>query len=158
MEDRSDEILERMLKTLVTSFFNATTCGVAVAVPLGVPVIIVPRGLAPPCHFPTRSCCRLLSASHGASRYACCTQTKKKGRIAPALSLFLSEGRNDYTWNFRRRLPRPTRAPPSSTSVIPPSGVLTNPVVVKGVLNSFLPPSAARKVPFTRPLPPTVNE
>src|SRR5262249_38754968 len=72
--------------------------------------------------------------------------------------LFLSARGTDYARNLRRRPPRPTRAPPSSITVRPPSGVLTTPVVVKGVAKGIASPEAARNVPVGNPLPLTLNE
>ena len=74
---------------------------------------------------------------------------KRKGRIAPALSLVSRQEENGYTRSLRRRVSRPTRTPPSSVSVIPPSGTPTcgvaeKPIILPGLkLEPVSPPTRA---------------
>ena len=58
----------------------------AVAIRLGVPVIEIPRGLAPPSHFPNRFRYRLSAPDHGAARHAWRTQKKGLVRDEPFVS------------------------------------------------------------------------
>ena len=52
----------------------------------------------------------------------CTRRTKKEPDLLRLFLLVLAVETTYYTRNFRRRVPRPIRVPPSSISVIPPSG------------------------------------
>jgi hypothetical protein len=73
-------------------------CG-AVADRLGVPVIEIPRGLAPPSHLPGRFRYRLAAPAHGAARHA--WRTRRKGRLkaAPTFATWLLRA----VWRVFRR-------------------------------------------------------
>jgi len=78
-------------RSFACGFLSTTRRRVAVAVRLGVPVIEVPRGLAPPHHFPIRFRVSVDSASRGAARRAWRTQRKRPRLRARGLSKYPAE-------------------------------------------------------------------
>jgi hypothetical protein len=83
-------------RSFACGFLPTSPRGDAVAVRLGVPVIEVPRGLAPPRHFPIRLRVSVDSATHGAARHAWRTQHKEAAEAASFLRNFglRAEARN----------------------------------------------------------------
>ena len=77
-------------RSFACGFLPRTRHHVAVAVRLGVPVIKVPRGLAPPRHFPIRFRVSVDSASQGAARHAWRTQHNGRRLTGHSQILLLS--------------------------------------------------------------------